>query len=250
MDEHELACLRKAGTISKEARDLGASLVREGGKLVDVAEEVEALMIKKGARPAFPVNIGINDIAAHYTPSTGDKTVFSAGDIVKVVYYIWKDKNIVAEILLYAPFKNDNNRCQGWDSEDEFKIPPGIEKKLLEELEKEFNEDADKDAKIEAKLAQVYAMFCQGFGWGEIKNAFKLSNADYTPQELMVMKAAGTGWGQLKKELDLKPEKENNGKGPDYEETGTPGNPDKPGKPDNPGNSDHDKDKDKNGKNK
>jgi methionyl aminopeptidase len=84
MDEHELACLRKAGTISKEARDLGASLVREGGKLVDVAEEVEALMIKKGARPAFPVNIGINDIAAHYTPSTGDKAVFSAGDIVKV----------------------------------------------------------------------------------------------------------------------------------------------------------------------
>jgi methionyl aminopeptidase len=84
MDEHELACLRKAGAISKEARDLGASLVKEGGKLVDVAEEVEAMMIKKGARPAFPVNIGINDIAAHYTPSTGDKAVFSAGDIVKV----------------------------------------------------------------------------------------------------------------------------------------------------------------------
>ncbi|HUL39684.1 MAG TPA: type II methionyl aminopeptidase [Methanomassiliicoccales archaeon] len=84
MDEHELACLRKAGAISKEARELGASLVKEGGRLLDVAEEVEALIIRKGARPAFPVNIGINDVAAHYTPSTGDKAVFSAGDVVKV----------------------------------------------------------------------------------------------------------------------------------------------------------------------
>jgi methionyl aminopeptidase len=84
MDEHEIDCLRKAGAISKEARELGASLVKEGGRLVDVAEEVEALIIRRGARPAFPVNIGINDVAAHYTPSTGDKAVFSAGDVVKV----------------------------------------------------------------------------------------------------------------------------------------------------------------------
>jgi methionyl aminopeptidase len=84
MDEHELACLRKAGAISKEARELGASLVKEGGPLVDVAEEIEALIIRRGAKPAFPVNIGVNDIAAHYTPSTGDRLTFSAGDLVKV----------------------------------------------------------------------------------------------------------------------------------------------------------------------
>ncbi|MDD1756390.1 MAG: type II methionyl aminopeptidase [Methanomassiliicoccales archaeon] len=84
MDEHEIDCLRKAGAISKDARELGASLVKEGGRLVDVAEEVESLIIRRGARPAFPVNIGINDVAAHYTPSTGDKAVFSAGDVVKV----------------------------------------------------------------------------------------------------------------------------------------------------------------------
>jgi methionyl aminopeptidase len=84
MDEHELDCLRKAGAISKEARELGASLVKEGGKLIDLAEEVEALIIRRGARPAFPVNIGINDVAAHYTPSTDDKSVFGAGDVVKV----------------------------------------------------------------------------------------------------------------------------------------------------------------------
>lgn len=84
MDEHEVDCLRKAGAISREARELGASMVKEGARLVDVANEVEAFIIRKGARPAFPVNIGINDVAAHYTPSTDDPLVFHAGDLVKV----------------------------------------------------------------------------------------------------------------------------------------------------------------------
>jgi len=84
MDEEALACLRKAGAVSKEARELGASLVTEGGKLIDLANEVEAYILRKGAKPAFPVNIGVNDVAAHYSPSSDDKTVFQKGDVVKV----------------------------------------------------------------------------------------------------------------------------------------------------------------------
>jgi hypothetical protein len=161
------------------------------------------------------------------------------GDIVTVVYYEVEGVVIASEITLYAPIKNENSRCEDWQAVD-FKIPPGIDKQLPKDV----------------NLAQVYAMFCQGFGWGEIKNAFNLSNSEYTPEQLMALKAAGTGWGQLKKELDLKPEKENNGIGHDNDETsqtGKPdevGKPDKPGKPDNPGNSENahakDKDKDKN----
>jgi methionyl aminopeptidase len=84
MDEHALECLRKAGAISREARELGIRLVDEGKRLVDVANEIEAYIIRRGARPAFPVNIGVNDIAAHFSPSTDDKTVFQRGDLVKV----------------------------------------------------------------------------------------------------------------------------------------------------------------------
>ena len=64
MDEHALECLRKAGAIFREARELGVGLVDEGKRLVDVANEVEAFIVHRGARPAFPVNIGVNDIAA------------------------------------------------------------------------------------------------------------------------------------------------------------------------------------------
>jgi hypothetical protein len=159
------------------------------------------------------------------------------GDIVKVVYYTWEGKNIVAEILLYAPMKNDNNRCEDWQTAD-FKIPPGIEKKLLSGL--------GKDDDPEPVLTQAYAMFCQGFGWGEIMQAFKLSSVN--PEDLLARKAKGEGWGQIKKDFDLTPTHENNGKGHSNDETSPTGKPETTGKPDkqdnsnkldNPGNSDH-----------
>jgi len=84
MDEEALTCLRKAGAVSREARMHGASLIREGVKLAVVADEVEAIILRRGARPAFPVNIGINDVAAHYTPSTEDRMVFEKGQVVKL----------------------------------------------------------------------------------------------------------------------------------------------------------------------
>lgn len=84
MNEEELSCLRKAGVISREAREHGASLIQEGARLYDIAEEVEALVVKRGAKPAFPVNIGIDDVAAHFTPATGDALKFERGQVVKL----------------------------------------------------------------------------------------------------------------------------------------------------------------------
>lgn len=84
MNEDVLEKIRRAGAISGEARKLGASLVDEGVTLLSVAEEVEAFMIKKGAKPAFPTNLSINDQAAHFTPRSDDKLTFKKGDLVKV----------------------------------------------------------------------------------------------------------------------------------------------------------------------
>ncbi len=84
MNDEILSKVRRAGSIARDARELGASLVDDGVFLLKVAEEVEDLISKKGARPAFPVNISINDIAAHYTPKSDDKLKFSRGDVVKV----------------------------------------------------------------------------------------------------------------------------------------------------------------------
>ena len=84
MNEEELAALRRAGAVAREARDLGASMIGEGVSLLEVAEEVESRIISLGARPAFPCNISINEVAAHFTPRTGDKMKFANGDLVKL----------------------------------------------------------------------------------------------------------------------------------------------------------------------
>ena len=80
----QLEKLRKAGRVSAEARDLGISLCTPGAKLYDVAQEVEGYIRKHGCGLAFPCNISINEVAAHYTPSCNDKSVFQLGDVVKV----------------------------------------------------------------------------------------------------------------------------------------------------------------------
>jgi methionyl aminopeptidase len=84
MNDDILEKIRRAGTIAGEARELGANMIDEGVKLLDVATEVEAYIMRKGARPAFPTNLSINENAAHYTPSSEDTLTFKRGDLVKV----------------------------------------------------------------------------------------------------------------------------------------------------------------------
>ncbi len=84
MDEEALDKLRTAGKIAGEARDYGAKKIAEGVLLLEVAEDIESFIQSNGGVPAFPVNIAINDIAAHYTPAHDDKLRFERGDLVKL----------------------------------------------------------------------------------------------------------------------------------------------------------------------
>ena len=51
-------------------------MVSEGMPIIDICEKTEALVRQKGGKPAFPCNVSINELAAHYTsPPNDDKTV-------------------------------------------------------------------------------------------------------------------------------------------------------------------------------
>jgi methionyl aminopeptidase len=67
---------KKAGQITAECLEFGRKLIKPGIKLLEVAEKIEAKIREMGAKPAFPVNISMNEIAAHYTPSKDDETIF------------------------------------------------------------------------------------------------------------------------------------------------------------------------------
>lgn len=84
LNEDQLFKLRKAGKVAGEARELGLNLVEKDVKLYDVAQEVEAHIRSKGCGLAFPCNIGINEVAAHYTPGVDDPMRFNVGDVVKI----------------------------------------------------------------------------------------------------------------------------------------------------------------------
>ncbi len=76
--------LRRAGEVSREARDYGAGLLREGMTLLDAVEKIEDVMRSRGLKPAFPTCLSVNEVAAHYTPTHKDDTVLRRGDVVKI----------------------------------------------------------------------------------------------------------------------------------------------------------------------
>ncbi len=74
----------RAGAIAREAREFGASRVKAGGSSLELADDIEGIIRKRGAKCAFPVNIGVNEVAAHYTPSRDNDLKFRQGDVVKI----------------------------------------------------------------------------------------------------------------------------------------------------------------------
>jgi len=74
----------EAGRIAALARDTGVNLVKEGAKVLDIAEAIERKIIQLGGEIAFPVNISINDLAAHYTPIKNDPLLIQKDDYVKI----------------------------------------------------------------------------------------------------------------------------------------------------------------------
>ncbi len=66
----------KAGQITAEALQYGKKLIKPEVPLIDVCKQVEQKIRDLGGIPAFPAQISMNEIAAHYCPED-EKEVFS-----------------------------------------------------------------------------------------------------------------------------------------------------------------------------
>lgn len=74
----------QAGKIAAKVREQIRSEVKPGVKAIDICELVEQQIRQLGGFPAFPCNVDINQVAAHYVSPIGDKTVIPQGSMVKV----------------------------------------------------------------------------------------------------------------------------------------------------------------------
>jgi len=82
--EEVLKNYRWAGKIAAEVRNETRGFVKEDMPIIDLCQKVESTIEKKGGKPAFPCNVSINEIAAHYTSPPKDKRLIPENSIVKV----------------------------------------------------------------------------------------------------------------------------------------------------------------------
>jgi methionyl aminopeptidase len=84
VDKEAFNKLSQSGKILRETREEMRNFVHEGMPIIEVCEQAEGLIRKKGGKPAFPCNVSINEVAAHYTSPPNDTTRIPENSLVKV----------------------------------------------------------------------------------------------------------------------------------------------------------------------
>ena len=108
MDPEILQKYLEAGKIASSVRKSAGEWARPGVTLLELAEKIEQAVVRSGARLAFPVNLSLNEFAAHYTPSLDDKTTIAQGDILKIDIGVHID-GWVADTALTVSFDPKHN---------------------------------------------------------------------------------------------------------------------------------------------
>ncbi|MGB9175681.1 MAG: type II methionyl aminopeptidase [Methanoregula sp.] len=84
MNDEILEKYREAGLIAAKILRDGAKEIRIGTSYLDIVESIESRVIEEGAALAFPLNLSLNEDAAHDTASPGDPRIFAKGDVAKL----------------------------------------------------------------------------------------------------------------------------------------------------------------------
>jgi methionyl aminopeptidase len=99
----------KAGRIAFEVLQECKPLIKPGAKLLDIADATEGKIREKGAQPAFPANISLNDVAAHFTPEKDSALVVGERDIVKLDVGVHID-GFIGDNALTVDLSNENGK--------------------------------------------------------------------------------------------------------------------------------------------
>lgn len=161
---------------------------------------------------------------------------FAAGDTFKLQFEMVGTAFVATKILDHTVLvgnKVDSARCDNRVNDH-----PGVQKVADD---------------VGATYDQILALFCKGFGLGEIKLAYRYAQgSDYTPEMLLALRAQGYSWGDLKKRAagNVAPGDpvtgnvhQNISRNQNLEQKDNPGASNKPdkqdnsNKPNNPGNS-------------
>lgn len=161
MKQQEIENYKKAGKIAKEAVSYAKSIIKPNAPLLEIAEKIEAKITELGGKVAFPVNLCIDDIAAHYTPKLNDETLASGLIKVDIGVHV---SGCIADTAFSLDLTQD-----------------GRYKKLIEASEKALEEalkKADKNSQLN-EIGKAIQETITSFGFSPIRNLSGHSLGEY-----------------------------------------------------------------------
>jgi methionyl aminopeptidase len=162
VSEDVLEKYRKAGEIIRRVREEAQGIIVEDARLLDTAEFIETKIKEYGGGIAFPVNISINEIAAHYSPPARDESLFTRGQYVKI---------------------DLGCHIDGYIADTAFTVKVGEEKDTLMRASEEALEAAISIIKVGIKtrdIGEVIQNAITGHGYNPIENLSGHGLAQYT----------------------------------------------------------------------
>ena len=84
MNPEEIEKWKTAGKLARDALHFGRDLIKAEKSMLNVTEEIELFVKKNGGELAFPTNLAVNNVGAHWTPSSKSSETFCNGDVVKL----------------------------------------------------------------------------------------------------------------------------------------------------------------------
>ena len=82
---------KKSGEIVARLRKEIPRLGKPGVSAITICETLEQKMRDYGGKPAFPVNVGVNEVAAHYTSPPGDTMTIPENCVAKIDFGVQID---------------------------------------------------------------------------------------------------------------------------------------------------------------
>jgi methionyl aminopeptidase len=84
LDDEILEYYCEAGRLASSILSRGTGMIQPGRSIRDVVIAIEEMVHEQGAGLAFPLNLSLNEDAAHDTASPDDERIFCSGDVIKL----------------------------------------------------------------------------------------------------------------------------------------------------------------------
>jgi methionyl aminopeptidase len=179
--ELNIEAYKKAGQIAGKVKSFAESIIKPGMVLSEIANKIEDEIIKLGGEIAFPVNLSIDDVAAHYTPTLRDEK--AATGLLKIDLGVHIEGCIadLAFSIDLTPEKKYQKQIQA--SEKALKaaleeVKKTKEKTTLSQIGKKINETLEKEG-----FSPIVNLSGHGLNEYDIHSGITIPNYDNKSEE-------------------------------------------------------------------